>query len=440
MRKVKMLFTLFLAVLLSGCMSTVDQMYCLPKRSEAAQRLQNVIDEAMGELAYSAPLSGENQQTVQTADLDGDGSNEYLVFAKGTSEKPLKILIFAHSGDQYVLLHTIESNGFAFDQVEYVQMDGEAGLELVVGRQVSDKVLRSVSVYRFSAGQIEQLLSTSYTKFLTVDLDADRLRELLILRPGQSETDNGVAELYGVDNGILGRTNEAPMSEPVGQLKRVISGKLQGGEPAVYVASLVGERAIITDVYAVTGGFLRNVSLSNDSGTSVQTLRNYYVYATDIDRDGVVELPNLINMTPMEEARSGERQYLIRWYAMHLDGREEDKLFTFHNYVGGWYFQLNPEWVSRVTVVQNGNSHDFYVWDSQFETPERILSIYALTGQYRDEQAAQEGRFVLHRGDSTVYAGVLYEAAGIYGINADSVINGFHLIQQEWKTGETDLR
>lgn len=424
--------------LLSGCMSTLDQMYCLPRRSEDVQNLQSAIDGAMNGLSYCAPLSGENQQTVQTADLDGDGDVEYLVFAKGSSEKPLKILIFALDNGDYVLRATLESNGSAFDQVEYVQMDEARGMELVVGRQVSDQVLRSVSVYSFDGTVMEQLVNVNYTKFLTCDLDSNGLKEVLVLRPGQSETDNGVAELYSIRDGAMERSNEATMSESADQLKRIITGTLQGGEPAVYVASTVGESAIITDVYAVVDGTFRNVSLSNESGTSVQTLRNYYVYAVDIDQDGVVELPDLINMTPMQESRSAERQYLIRWYAMRLDGTEVDKLFTFHNFVGGWYFQLNRDWVSRVTVVQSGNTYDFHIWDSGFESTEKMLTIYAFTGPFREDQAAEEGRFVLYRGESVVYAGQLDDAAFNLGITPEDVVNGFHLIQQEWKTGVTE--
>ncbi len=448
-RKIALCLLLAALMLLSGCMSTLDQLYCLPRRSEDARNLQSAIDSAMSGLSYCAPLSGENQQTVQTADLDGDGSAEYLVFAKGSSEKPLKILIFAQTNGNYLHCATLESNGTAFDQIEYIQMDGQRGMELVVGRQLSDQVLRVVSVYTFDGTDMDRLMSVSYTKYLTCDLDSNGQKEILLLRPGQSETDNGIAELYSFTDGMLQRSTEATMSEPADQLKRILTGKLQDGEPAVFVASTVGESAIITDVYALDQGVFRNVSLSNESGTSVQTLRNYYVYATDIDLDGVVELPDLIHMTALsslntdadpagDHGRSIERQYLIRWYAMRVDGTEVDKLYTFHNYEGGWYFQLNEDWVSRVTVVQSGQAFDFYIWDADFQSAEKLLTVYAFTGTNREDQALQEGRFVLHRTENVLYAGELEDGAYAYGINKEYVTDGFHLIQQEWKTGETD--
>ena len=91
-----------LAVSLSGCVMTVDQMYVPPRRSESYQNLQAVMDEVMEGLEYCAPITGENQQTVQMADLTGDGRKEVLVFLKGSDEHPMKVLIFRLEEERYV--------------------------------------------------------------------------------------------------------------------------------------------------------------------------------------------------------------------------------------------------------------------------------------------------------------------------------------------------
>ena len=47
------------------------------------------IDEVMAAdgCSYSAPVSGSNQQSVQLVDLDGDGEEEAIVFARTAGEK-----------------------------------------------------------------------------------------------------------------------------------------------------------------------------------------------------------------------------------------------------------------------------------------------------------------------------------------------------------------
>lgn len=430
---------LILAVLLlSGCnMRTVDELYYLPKRSEAYTNLQTLIDQVMVGKEYSAPLSGENRQIVQMVDLDGDDVVEYLLFARDNDDKPLDIYIFAGEDGEYTLLDSIESTGTAFEQVEYIQMDADGGYEIVVGRQVSDQVLRSVSVYTMQGGEVEQCVTANYSKFVCHDLDADGFSEMLLLRPGDAESDNGIAELYGIEDHTMERSAEVNMSEPSDAIKRIMVGKLNDGIPAVYVASDVNGSAIITDVYAIVDGAFTNVSFSNESGTSVQTLRNYYVYADDIDEDGVLELPSLITMKLPENTNTNANQYLIRWYAMASDGSEIDKLYSYHNYVGGWYMCLDSELAPRMSVVQQGSSYEFSIWDEKEEVSEKLMTVYVLTGQKRDEQAAIDNRFVLHRTESTVYAANLEVASASYGISKDGLINSFRLILQDWNTGET---
>lgn len=429
---------LLMALLLSGCaMRTVDQMYAVPKRSAEYHDLQLAIDQAMAGMEYCAPLSGENQQTVQMADLDGDGSDEYLLFAKGNSDDPLKIFIFSRGEAEYTLRETIESQGSGFELVEYVDIDGRPGRELVVGRQVSEQIPRYLAVYTFVSGEAEQLMAVNYSKFVTSDLDEDGLMDLMVISPGGSEEENAVATLYRYMDGTMTRSREARLSEQSDNIKRIMVSRLHGGLPAVYVASSVEESAIITDVFAVKNGVFSNISLSNESGTSVQTLRNHYVYAVDIDEDGTLELPSLINMLPVQNNTRTSTQHLIRWYAMTEDGEEMDKMYTFHNFDGGWYMALDGDWASRVSVTQETGRCTFYVWDEASEKAEKLLTVYALTGSDRELEAEQAERFTLYKTDGVTYAAKLEVAALSYGLTEENLLGSFHLIHMDWKTGET---
>lgn len=426
-----------LSISLCGCVMTVDQMYVPPRRSESYKNLQTLMDEYRRDLDYCAPITGENQQSVQMADLTGDGVKEVLVFLKGSDQHPLKVLIFRLAGEKYETMSIIETSGSAFDQVDYIQLDGEPGLELVVGCQVSEQVLRNVSVYRFSSGQPEQLMTVNYQKYLTLDMNRDGLGDLFVLRPGRTEGDCGIVELYSMPGGTLERSAEVTLSQSVGQLKRIMTGSLHDGENAVFVASIVDAGTIVTDVYALVGGALTNVSMSNESGTSVKTVRNYYVYAEDIDGDGVLELPSLISMHAPTLERSGEREHLIRWYALAADGSEHDKRFTYHNYLQGWYMELDQKFVDRFCVVpEDTGRFAFCLWDRSFTQLRKLWTVYVLTGEDRSSIAAEGGRFQLLKTDSVVYACLLEEDGRKLGITEEYLTNSFFLIQSDWKTGE----
>ncbi len=424
-------------VCLTGCVMTVDQMYVPPRRSESYRNLQAVMDMAMKDVTYCAPIAGENQQSVQMADLNGDGFNEVVVFVKGNGDHPLKILLFQILEGEYGLLGTIECTGTAFDQVEYIQMDGEPGLELVVGRQVSEQVMRNVTVYRFPGNQPEQMMSVNYRKFLTLDMNHDGMGDLFVLRPGPTDTDYGIVELYSCNGGTVTKSAEVMLSQPVTQLKRIMTGSLHDGHQAVFAASMVDESTIVTDVYAVVADKLTNVSMSNESGTSVKTVRNYYVYSEDIDQDGVLELPSLIATHSPELGHPNDREHFIRWYAIASDGSECDKRYTYHNYLQGWYMELDKSYINRLCVLpEDMGRFAFCLWDEHFETMEKVWTVYVLTGDERSNLAVEDGRFVLRKTDTVVYAGLLESGAEALGITQEELTKSFFLIQSDWKTGE----
>lgn len=423
-----MLLGVLACLLLSGCaMKTVDEMYCLPKRSEAYQELQKVLDTELQNMEYCAPLSGMNQQPVQAADVDGDGVSEFLVFAKAAGERPLRILVIEREDQTFTLTDTLQFSGTAFDQVEYISMDEKSGVELVVGIQLSDQLLRSVAAYTFADGKGEKLLDANYTNFLTVDLDRDNQGELFVLYPGQTEESPGFVALYEVEKGVVERSLEVKLSAPVSRLQRVITGELAGGEAAVFVASALEDTVLVTDVYALRSGALTNISLSNESGTSVSTIRNHFVYAQDIDEDGQLELPALIPMKAMSE-RNTQSEDLIRWYSLSITGEEVDKLYTYHNFVNSWYLVLDSTWAQQVTVTQDSTGYSFYLWDLAKENAIRVLEVQMLYDQDEISQAMESGAILLYQGESSAYVGVLTSDAAQFGLTQEWLRGSFYLI------------
>lgn len=433
-----MLF-LLTALLFSGCtMRTVEQMYALPKRSEEFNEMQSAIDTAMYGMTYASPQSGENQQTVQMADLNGDGVEEIIVFAKGASEKPLQVLIFTHDADGNVrTMETIGSNGFAFEQVEYVDFDDRPGKELVVGIRVGEQVQRSLAVYTFRNNDAELMLLNGYSKFITCDLDKNGRSELMVFRQGEVELQRAMAVLYQTKNGQIERSLELSMSGKAEDIRRIMQGSLQNGTSAVYVASAPEANVMVTDVLTLKGDSFVNLTYSGDVNTSIPTLRNFYVYSEDIDGDGVVEIPSTVTMKPLSMWQTAEHRQFLRWYALDENGWEYNKLFTFHNFVGGWYLRLHNTWASRITVEQDNGVYRFYLWDESYQIASSLFTLYVFTGSNRDEEAVKDGRFALYRSEGVAYAASLNVAAAEYDITEDYLIESFRLIRQDWQTGET---
>ena len=426
MGNVRKIFILLAVMVLffTGCaMATVEDLYCLPKRSEEYENIQAVIDKAMQGLSYSSPIYGENRHFLQVADLDGDGTDEYLVFAKDNSDKPLKIMIFCQLASGCVLMDTIEGYGFGFDFVSYAQMDDRPGVELIVGRQVSDQVMRSVSVYRFSSGFARQLLNTSYNEITTTDMDLDGVSELFLLTAGVSEKSAGSAKLYSYQDGELQRSADIQISASMSDFKVLNNGVLQGGKPAIYVTSASESNKLVTDIFVCDRGDF----LAFAKGISTSTLDNYYIYPEDVDNDGVLELPRLIALEQLD--KTDPVQYLIEWYSIDADHNESEKSYTYHNYAQNWYIELDKKQIAGISVRQNEEGSIFYYQGNPYFT------ILALTDADREEQAQQPGCIVLYGGETVIYIAVVNDTSLEQSIK-EELYTRFHPIRVDLNTEE----
>ncbi len=427
------------ATLLSGCFAqTMDELYALPRQSDDYNNLQQAIDAVMTNgTAYCAPATGSNQQPVQLADLDGDGDDEAIVFLKASDEKPLKLYLFDLVDGAYQNIAVIEGSGSTFDRVEYVELDGEPGAEIVVGRQVSEQVLQALGVYALRDGHVVELLSCNYTEYTVADLTNEGVSDLFVLR-FDTEERTGVAELYTYNNGMMEREPEASMSTGVDSVKRIISGSIGGGVPAVLVASTYEDSSILTDVFAVRGGTFCNITAGTSSAS---TVRNYYVYATDIDSDGIIELPEPELLPSLQGADAADAYWIIRWYSLSIDGRRTRKMTTYHNYSGGWYVTLPDAWGASLTVtrgeeISGVRGYVFSQWYGAMREPEEIFTIYAFTGDDRAALAASDGRFVIGEKGDVTYAASFGTAPRASELTADDLIARFGYIRVDWNTGE----
>ena len=99
--------------------------------------------------------------------------------------------------------------------------------------------------------------------------------------------------------------------------------------------------------------------------------------------------------------------------------------------------QLDSRWAEHLVVLHHGLQTDLYIWNEDFTDTQRLMSIFAFSGDKREENALSDGRIILHKTESVVYAASLSDLAGEYGYSTENAVYSFRLILKDWKTGET---
>ncbi|MBR6413165.1 MAG: hypothetical protein IKS21_00960 [Oscillospiraceae bacterium] len=402
-------------MLLAGCTLQSESLYALPERSPTYRELEKAVQTAKGSASYSAPVSGTNRSAIQQQDLDGDGVNEFLVFCKIDGVRPLRVLIFHGIEERYELMCTLESDGTAFDSVQYAQIDGQPGQEILISRRIGEQVQPFLSVYTMNGKNARELLSSAYTAYSVVDLDRNLRSDLFVLRANPGGP-CAYAELYRFQDGELRKDPEASLSTAADSVKRLLTGNVAKDVPAVFVASTYDERNLITDVFILKDRSFVNITQNAESGQSAQTVRNYYVYSTDIDNDGLIELPNTIELPAVEGDPQSDGQYRIVWYNLNPNGACIDKISTYHNYSEGWFLYLPEEWFSSLRVTKHIS--DTLTGTELFRleqdgTHTSLVTIYAFSGEQAPALSEQDGRVLLTQRGKVYYSALISEASGL---------------------------
>ena len=435
---------LALALGLCGCSleTSAENLFTLPQVPVEYTGLANTLNTYLESgYEYITPSSGNNIQSLQMIDMDGDGEKEAVAFFRHTADdNPLKILFFREENGTFSLYSTIESGGSSIDSVSFRDFNGDGRLEVVVGWRVSMD-LQALAVYSLEPDGARELMRTNYVKYAVADLNKDGKRELTVLRANQDG--EGVADCYVSKNGALTLRSSVLVSMTMAELSqqgKVTVGTLRSSDPALFITGVADGVRAITDVLALRGGELTNLVLSAITGVSGEVSRFCSVYPMDINGDGVTEVPRTVTLQG-EDADHAVSQR-VDWISYDASGTASRVLSTYHDVADGWYLQLPEGWPERVWVGRSASPDEigitFYTDSSREESYVPVLRITALSGSERERLAVRTGRFILGRNDGVIYVGELLKGNQDwkYNVTEDEVRASFSLIGTEWSAGD----
>ena len=429
------------ALFLSGCMfGSVDEMYALPKSSQAYVDLQTKINAEKGTAEFIAPLSGENRQTIQLVDMDGDGVQEAVTFFRDTaSDKPLKLVIFRQDErGSYQVSTRIEGVGTEIESVEYLDLDDQPGKDILVGWQAGAS-LHTLVGYTLSGDQTLEILRGAYSRYLTADLDGDTLQEVILAQTEAGAPAHLRLEYYDGRQGGMELVNTAQLSEGVTDISSWTAGELEGGVPSVFVTSDLEEELLVTDVFTAGEEGLRNISLDRNTRRSETAFRaSSGVRPADRNGDGFTDVPVGVPVASYGES-AGEQFWWLDWMSYRPDGSRQKVMTTYQSSDGSWYLEIPDTWTGSFSMTRQENAAEGFrsvtFARNEGDSADPFLTISGLSGGDRADQARQEGQFILYADSATVFAAQLLDSGWNCGLDQQALAARFHVGSGPW-TGE----
>ena len=150
---------------------------------------------------------------------------------------------------------------------------------------------------------------------------------------------------------------------------------------------------------------------------------------------------DLVGRNGNAKPSAAENDSAISWYNLDLDGRSLPKLTTYHSFSGGWFLKLPDRWQNQFCITRGAEAdgvhgYAFSQWEDGRRT-ELIFTIYAFSGENRNESASADGRFILAEKGDITYAAKLGTGKWAEELSADRLRDMFHFIHIDWNSGET---
>jgi hypothetical protein len=420
--------------LLSGCFGSEDLMRA-PRPAVQYQRLEAQIDTLLAEdYIYSVPLSGENRSAVMMTDLTGDGTEDAVVLLRNETEHILAVFLSA-SGD-FTPLPPVHENAESVHSIIFGDINGDGQQEIIIGWQVAS--LRFLSVYTIDEDSLVEVFTRRFSGFFLYDIEDTGIQSLLVV---YTDPEESLAELVAERDGEYIVASSAPLSRGAEVMRRTRTGPLLDGKPALYVTSQYQPvpGGVVTDVLTFHEGNLVNISVDLQTGVSIRLVREWEIFANDIDGDGVLDLPSPRELPRHPDAAASDPFFEIIWGAYYSTGFFEHTATAYHSFRDNWYLLLPEQWPERYTVrwdnISAAQSVTIFSLLPDDGEPIDFLRIY-YNSQPSASRPPVRDRTILTEHDSfAVTAQLLPLRDGLEGhnITEEELKNLFHLIPADWR-------
>lgn len=427
---------LMLIFCLCGCdFYTADTAELLspPQLSGELAPIAEVLKKSVsGEYTFKYPSRGDYCSAVVTEDIDGDGRFEAFAFYSTVEGENVTMHINAMDEDKNGWKSVAEQKIVAggVDRIEFCDLDNDSVKEILVGWEIYGTSEMQLAVYSLGENSITQRLLQKYTHFITCNLDEDKRNEILVIKTATAEQNNS-ASLFALSEEGITEISSCELDSTAKTLNEPVIATLSTGKPAVYIDAIKGVGAV-TEVLFFEKGKLVNPLYMPDTRETVSTLRSVSFTFTDINEDGIIEIPVQENVPSVTRSEVNEKLYLTNWCSFN-GSKLTVQLTTMINVNDGYYYIMPAKWVGKIAILKDAenNLREIYRFNPDDMTVgSSLLYIKAVKkkdwddGKYRATGVSE----ILNDGETSFICCISEEAAA-EGLTLENVRNNFKLAE-----------
>lgn len=397
-------FIIVLPLVFSGCMAfdtSLEGLLSAPKLTGTQREIYNALLLGLGgeaELVY--PRSGSHRSAITLTNLDGEETEEAIVFyrerppvgqiANNNSESGIRVGFLDKQEGKWVTVIDYPIDGADIESLEFYSFDNT--VTIGISCSVLSQTEKLLKLMQYGDGGIINLFSGYYSFMEILDLDGDGAEELFYVNYDSLVGYNS-AKIWGLskqyDEGekqVLAEISTLPLNTDITTVQKMTVQNINQNQKYIYLDYFKGDNTYATQLLFCYRNLLSSPMLSFDTKQEVTFSRRNNQYTPilgceDLDGDGQIEIPSTEPVMGYETAEAADRLYFVRWYGISRDyeyDRTEEmiipmerKFLSYCDLSGEYIFYIPVRWQGLITAEKEGNIITFYKYDKT----EKLLSL-----------------------------------------------------------------
>ena len=242
------------------------------------------------------PQKGEYRSAIIVEDMDSDGETEAVIFYKKTEDATLvRMHLLDRIDGRWISRNDFNGYGSAVESIIIDDLDLDGTSELIVSWNASSGSILSVYRSSINVGGYKEVSNENCSFSELIDIDSDGRKELFFV--SQSNTSGAaqrVAKAMKVSGDSVVLMGETKLDSNISGYAQIKTEKAFDSEPMrIYIDAIKGEHQMITELvyWDSSKSELCAPFLDSETMTNTVTLRHELIPCSDINNDGVIDIP-----------------------------------------------------------------------------------------------------------------------------------------------------
>lgn len=400
------------AAMLTGCTlgGSAENLLSPPVLYEEQEDIYSALIKSTGEdIVLQYPRSGARRSAFILDDIDGSGEDEAIVFYSTREQLRINILDKDENG-KWQSVCDIPGSGSSIDRVQIASIGKADRTSIIIGfgESGSDKMLK---VYGYNDGVVSEKYSDSYSSFFIYDLNGDGEDGLCIIRSNNENIGRKADFSVITDTGTqVEKKDTVSLNDKASDFVGVVLGNVGENTPAVFIDEIAGGQ-LSTEIIYLVGDTLRNPLYLDERQMISDTTRSKGYYSSDIDLDGITEIPTLSYFPGYDQ--DDRDSFIATNWNVYSNFTINKKYSSYYDIEKSFCFVLPGRWDGLVTIKRDSHNGDivFYKYFADLlNSDTELLRLSAVTADYYDEKS-ENGYIWLKSRDNMHYFYKLPEAS-----------------------------